>query len=97
MVKSGSDIYTDGWRSYDALAVYGYNHKKIKHDENEFARADGSHINGVESFWSWTKRRLAKFNVVPKTIFDRYLVESEWRFNHRQTLERDLRKLLHNS
>lgn len=23
VVKSGSDINTDGWRSYDALAVYG--------------------------------------------------------------------------
>ena len=22
-VRSGADIYTDGWRSYDALAVYG--------------------------------------------------------------------------
>jgi len=32
-VKKGSDIYTDGWRSYDALAVYGYNHKKVKHEE----------------------------------------------------------------
>lgn len=24
VVASGSDIYSDGWRSYDALAVYGY-------------------------------------------------------------------------
>lgn len=36
-VKSGSDIYTDGWRSYDALAVYGYNHKKVIHEANQFA------------------------------------------------------------
>ena len=28
IVKKGSDIYTDGWRSYDALAVLGYNHKR---------------------------------------------------------------------
>jgi len=96
VVKSGSDIYSDGWRSYDALAVYGYNHKKVKHDENEFAREDGTHINGVESYWSWTKRRLAKFNGVSKRHFAQYLLESEWRFNHRLDLKGDLKKLLRN-
>lgn len=94
VVESGSDIYSDGWRSYDALAVYGYNHKKVKHNENEFARPDGTHINGVESFWSWTKRRLAKFNGIKKSKFKEYLLESEWRFNHRVTLHKDLRKML---
>ncbi len=91
-VKSGADIYTDGWRSYDALAVYGYNHKKVNHQKNEFARED-VHINGVESFWSWTKRRLAKFNGVPKTRFGMNLLESEWRFNHRRDILQAVRKL----
>src|SRR3989338_7108017 len=86
VVKSGSDIYSDGWRSYNALAVYGYNHKKVKHTENEFAKEDGTHINGVESFWSWTKRRLSKYNGMTKNQFSRYLIESEWRFNHRENL-----------
>ncbi|PJC56468.1 IS1595 family transposase, partial [Candidatus Kaiserbacteria bacterium CG_4_9_14_0_2_um_filter_41_32] len=87
VVRSGSDIYTDGWRSYDALAVYGYNHKKVKHSEDEFVNGD-AHINGIESFWSWTKRRLAKFNGIPKRQFARNLIESEWRFNHRDVLEK---------
>lgn len=92
-VKSGSDIYTDGWRSYDALAVYGYNHKKVNHQKNEFAR-DDVHINGVESFWSWTKRRLAKFNGIPKPLFALNLLESEWRFNHRDDILKQIRKLI---
>lgn len=92
-VKSGSDIYTDGWRSYDALAVYGYNHKKVNHQKNEFAR-DDIHINGVESFWSWTKRRLAKFNGVPTSLFAMHLLESEWRFNHRTDILNQIRKLI---
>lgn len=96
IVKSGSDIYTDGWRSYDALAVYGYNHKKVKHEVNEFVRDKEKHINGVESFWSWTKRRLAKFNGLTKGQFKQYLLESEWIFNHRQNLRKDLIKLLRN-
>jgi len=91
-VKSGADIYTDGWRSYDALAVYGYNHKKVNHEKSEFVR-DAIHINGVESFWSWTKRRLAKFNGIPKPLFGVNLLESEWRFNHRSDILKAVRKL----
>lgn len=94
-VRSGADIYTDGWRSYDALAIYGYNHKKVNHQKNEFVRED-VHINGVESFWSWTKRRLAKFNGVPKSLFGNTLLESEWRFNHRNDILQAVRKLTRN-
>lgn len=94
VVKSGSEIYSDGWKSYDALAVYGYNHKKVKHSENEFARDDDTHINGVESYWSWVKRRLAKFNGIRKIKFPKYMLESEWRFNHRDNLSDDLKGLL---
>lgn len=96
VVRSGSDIYSDGWRSYDALAVYGYNHKKVKHQDNEFVRDKDTHINGVESYWSWVKRRLNQFNGVTKQQFKRYLLESEWRFNHRKTLAKDLQELLKN-
>lgn len=96
VVQSGSDIYTDGWRSYNALAVYGYNHKKVKHGDNEFAKKDGAHINGIESFWSWTKRRLNKFNGIGKRHFQLYLLECEWRFNHMGNISKDLRKLLRN-
>lgn len=98
-VKSGADIYTDGWGSYDALAVYGYNHKKVNHSKNEFARLETDeniHINGVESFWSWTKRRLAKFNGIPKILFGAYLLESEWRFNHREDILLSVRRLTRN-
>jgi transposase len=97
VVQSGSDIYSDGWKSYSALAVYGYNHKKVKHSENEFARPDGTHINGVESYWSWTKRRLNKFNGISKRHFSQYLLESEWRFNHRKGMEKDLKILTRKS
>jgi transposase-like protein len=36
-------------------------------------------INGIESFWSFTKRRLAKFNGA-KVNFDLHLKECEWRW-----------------
>jgi len=94
-VALGSDLYTDGWKSYDALAIYGYNHKKVQHHLNEFA--DGSnHINGIESFWSWTKRKLQKFNGLPKDKFAQYLLEYEWRFNHRLEMLKLLKILIKN-
>ena len=76
-----SIIYSDGWRGYDGLVDVGYDkHFRIKHHKNEFTKRKGVHINGIESFWSFTKRRLRKFNGV-KMNFDLHLKESEWRWN----------------
>jgi transposase-like protein len=78
-----STIHTDGWRAYDGLVDLGYNkHYRVHHGKNEFVRGK-SHINGIESFWGYTKRRLQKFNGIKKDKFEIYLKESEWRFNHR--------------
>ncbi len=76
-------IHSDGWRGYNGLVDVGYaKHYRVHHGNNEFAN-DQSHINGIESFWSYAKRRLQKFNGVPATTFNLHLKECEWRFNHR--------------
>lgn len=78
-----SVIHSDGWRGYDGLVDVGYDkHYRVHHGSDEFANGS-SHINGIESFWSFAKRRLAQFNGVPKNKFYRYLKETEFRFNHR--------------
>ncbi len=92
-VIEGSTVYTDGWTSYDGLLLYGYKHRRIYHSHNEFARGK-NHVNGIESFWSYAKRRLRKFNGVAKNKFLLYLKESEWRFNHRGTMKQSLKKLI---
>lgn len=81
-VLEGSDIYTDGWKAYDGLILDGYKHYRIHHHENEFARGR-NHVNGIESFWSYTKRRLAKFNGLQESHFLLHLKESQWRWNMR--------------
>ena len=63
MLPRKSTIYTDGWRVYDGLVMEGYKHHRIHHHDNEFAR-DRRHINGIESFWSYAKLRLAKLRGV---------------------------------
>ena len=82
-VDSESVIHSDGWRGYDGLVDVGYDkHYRVRHGQDEFANSS-SHINGIESFWSFAKRRLTQFNGVPKHTFYLHLKESEFRFNHR--------------
>jgi transposase-like protein len=97
-VSPESVVHTDGWRGYDGLVDLGFDkHYRVLHDDNEFARGV-SHINGIESFWSYAKRRLAKFNGVPKRTFVLHLKECEFRFNHRhQDLYHALLSLLRNN
>jgi len=81
-ILTDTTVYTDGWKSYDGLVLNGYKHYRIHHHENEFARGK-NHVNGIESFWSYTKRRLNKFNGIRKTKFLLHLKESEYRWNIR--------------
>ena len=83
VVRKRSTIYTDGWRAYDGLLLEGYKHYRIHHHANEFARGR-RHINGIESFWSFAKLRLAKLRGVRWEYFYDHLKETEWRFNHRR-------------
>ena len=92
-VLSKTKIYTDGWRAYDGLITLGYKHYRIHHHEDEFARGK-NHVNGIESFWSFTKRRLRKFNGIQKTKFLLHLKESEYRWNMREAMYTELLKSL---
>lgn len=81
VLKSKSNIYTDQWRSYDGLVFSGYKHHRINHSQ-EFALKH-NHINGIESFWSYVKRKMRKHNGIPRHKFYLYLKESEFKFNNR--------------
>jgi len=80
---NGAVIYTDGFKTYDGLADYGYKkHYRVKHAENEFATGN-NHINGIENFWGLCKVRLAKFRGVHKRNFYLHIKESEFRYNYK--------------
>ena len=81
-VLSEATVYTDGWKSYDGLVLGGYKHHPIHHHQNQFARGK-NHVNGIESFWSFTKLRLAKLRGIRAQYFFLHLKESEWRWHHR--------------
>jgi len=81
-ILEDTTVYTDGWKSYNGLITEGYKHYRIFHSHDEFARGK-NHINGIESFWAYAKRRLIKFNGT-KNNFYLHLKETEFRFNNRQ-------------
>lgn len=94
-VASDSVIHSDGWRGYDGLVDVGYDkHFRVNHSDNQFAEG-ANHINGIESFWSFAKRRLHKFNGISQKTFYLHLKECEYRFNYReQNLFKTLSNLL---
>lgn len=94
-ISRESIIHSDGLSGYDGLVDMGYaKHFRVYHGRGEYA-TEISHINGIESFWSFAKRRMAKFNGIPRHTFYLHLKEAEFRFNHRgENLYRVLLKML---
>ena len=91
-VSLESVIHSDGWRGYDGLVDVGYDkHLRVNHSKDEFSKKNGCHINGIESFWSFVKRRFTNLNSVRKRYFDLHLKECEWRWNRNYVeLEKEL-------
>ncbi len=75
-----SVVYTDCYRSYNALDVSHFYHERINHS-TLFAQGK-NHINGIENFWNQAKRVLRKYNGIPKESFPLFLKECEFRFNY---------------
>ena len=90
LALEGSTINSDGRKTYDGLTLNGYDHYRVFHSKNEFARGK-CHVNGIENFWTFAKRRLANFNGCDSDKFVVHLMECEWRYNHRNE---DLYKVL---
>jgi len=83
-VDPSSIVHSDGWIGYQGLVDLGYQrHVRVDHHAHEFVGRRGAHINGIESFWSTTKTRLAKRRGIRREHFYWHLKECEFRFNWR--------------
>jgi transposase-like protein len=72
-IDAAAIVNTDGWRGYDGLVDVGFDrHFRTCHGQDESVQG-ASHINGIESFWSFAKARLQPFKGVPKHTFLRHL------------------------
>ena len=78
-IAPDSVVYTDCYRSYNALDVSDFHHHRINH--SALFATGKNHINGIENFWNQAKRVLRKYNGIPKESFPLFLKECEFRFN----------------
>ena len=94
-VKQGSVICTDTWKSYTGIAAKGYVHRLVEHGKGQYADKSGNHINGLEGFWGYLKRRLAAKGGIRKEKLPLYLAEYLWKYNHRNlSIDKQISKLL---
>ena len=63
-VAPDSVVYTDCYRSYNALDVSNSHHHRLNH--SALFATGKNHINGIENFWNQAKRVLRKYNGIPK-------------------------------
>ena len=83
-VKVGSVVCSDTWRAYTGLAAKGFVHRLVNHGEREYSDGKGNHINGLEGFWGYLKRKLAAKGGIRRDKLFLYLGEYVWRYNHRK-------------
>jgi transposase len=58
-VSIGSVVCSDTWKAYTGIVARGYIHRLVNHGERQYSDGKGNHINGLEGFWGYLKRKLA--------------------------------------
>src|SRR5690606_20255916 len=79
--NDNSILVTDGFRSYKELETY-IDRLVVTHSK-QYSKGI-VHINTIEGFWSYVKNGIrGSFKSVSKKYLPLYLIEFEWKFNHR--------------
>ena len=55
----------------------------VKVDDDEYSDGKSNHINGLEGFWGYLKRRLSAKGGIRKERLPLYLAAIVWQYNHR--------------
>ena len=93
--SDNSILMTDGFKSYNELETY-IDRLVINHSK-EYSKGI-VHINTIEGFWSYVKNGIkGSFKSVSKKYLPLYLVEFEWKFNHRYFKGNEFEKFLKNA
>jgi len=94
-VSPGSTVCSDTWRAYTGIASRGFVHRLVNHGEGQYSDGKGNHINGLEGFWGYLKRRLASKGGIRREKLPLFLGEYVWRYNHRKESDKvKLRRIL---
>ncbi|MEK7072302.1 MAG: IS1595 family transposase [Patescibacteria group bacterium] len=96
-VKIGSSICSDTAKAYTGLAAKGYVHRTVEHKDKEYVNKTDktNHINGLEGFWGYLKRKLGAKGGVQRKYLNLFLGEYVWRYNYRElSKEEQISRLL---
>ena len=94
-VSPGSIVCSDTWRAYTGIASRGFVHRLVNHGEKQYSDGKGNHINGLEGFWGYLKRKLASKGGIRQEKLPLYLGEYVWRYNHRKESDKvKIRRIL---
>ena len=95
-VKPGAKICSDTYNSYTGLATKGYVHRTVEHRKKEYTYGK-NHINGLEGFWGYLKRKLAAKGGIRRKYLYLFLAEYVWRYNYKNdSLKNQVDRLLVN-
>ena len=71
------------WKVYTGIVSRGYVHRLVNHGEKQYSDGKGNHINGLEGFWGYLKRKLVSKGGIRREKLPLYLREYAGRYNHR--------------
>ncbi len=74
-VSPGSVVCSDPWRAYTGIASRGFVHRLVNHGDRQYSDGKGNHINGLEGFWGYLKRKLASKGGIRREKLPLYLGE----------------------
>jgi transposase len=77
-VEAGSTICSDTWKAYTGVAARGYVHRLVNHGEGNYSDGKGNHINGMEGFWGYLKRKLSSKGGITRARLPLYIAEYVW-------------------
>jgi transposase len=87
-VSTGSIVCSDTWKAYTGIAARGYVHRLVNHGERQYSDGKGNHVNGLEGFWGYLKRKLASKEGIRQERLHLFLGEYVWRYIYRSDPER---------
>jgi len=86
-IKVGSTVFSDEWKAYDKLPMYGYPHESIKHSANQYV-AGRIHTQNVDNLWSNMKRGIkGVYRHVDAQYLQAYVDEYAFRYSHRNDFQ----------
>lgn len=93
----GSIIVSDGWRAYDSLPEYGFEHEVVVHENFFVDPVTGVHTNNVEAFWQRCKRRFKRMYGTSRELLashiDEFLWQDRWGKTHNNRWQNTLNLL----